>query len=292
MMWPGGLPRFELGIGDPAYPTLLAESPDPPPVLYGVGDPSALRPGLGVVGARKSTPYGLQAASILVSWAAEAGYTIVSGGAIGCDQAAHRTALASHGVTVAVLAGGPDIAYPKTSGRLLTAIASTGAVVSEHPWGTEPKRWTFRTRNRIIAGLCSAVLVLEAALGSGTFSTADYALEAGRDVLAIPGSIFAPECAGSNRLIRQGATPITDASELRDALEASSGPPIIHSGGGRRISASDDPLLCALRTNPMRPDDVARALGTDVVSISRQLGILETAGQIIRYRDGRYGAVR
>ena len=205
-MSPENPTRFELRLGHSDYPEQLAYTPDPPRTIYGLGDPCALRPGLGVVGARKATPYGLQAAAHLAGWAARAGYVVVSGGAIGCDQAAHRAALDAGGITVAVMAGGADITYPRGAAELLRLVAANGAVVSEHPWGTQPLRWTFRTRNRIIAGLSAALLVVEAALGSGTFSTADYALAAGRDVLAVPGSIFSPECAGANRLIRQGAT--------------------------------------------------------------------------------------
>ncbi|PKQ17351.1 MAG: DNA-protecting protein DprA [Actinobacteria bacterium HGW-Actinobacteria-7] len=290
MNWCEDLSRFELHIGESGYPEQLAESPDPPPVLYGLGDPCSLAPGLGVVGARKSTPYGLAAAQYFAGWAGGAGYVVVSGGAIGCDQAAHRAALASGGRSVAVMAGGADVHYPRSASSMLRAIATNGAVVSEHPWGTQPQKWTFRTRNRIIAGLSMALLVLEAALGSGTFSTADYALAAGRDVLAIPGSIYAPECAGANRLIRQGATPITDADELCLALEGLLGPPARDPTPWAPASAGgDDPVLAAVRTNPQRPDDLARALGLDVVTIVRLLGVMETTGQVVRFRDGRYG---
>jgi len=282
--------RFELALGDPEYPGLLAQSPDPPPVLYGIGDPGVLVPGLGIVGARRATPYGLQAAEHLAGWAARAGYLVVSGGAIGCDQAAHRAALASGAPTVAVMGGGADVCYPAGARELLAQVVETGAVVSEHPWGFQPQRWSFRTRNRIIAGMSAALLVLEAALGSGTFSTADYALNAGREVLAVPGSIFSPECAGANRLIRQGAVPITDASELRDALEGLLGEPRIEPPAWAPTAAlSDDPVVCAIRTQAMRPDDLARALGLDVVTLSRRLGILEAGGSVVRYRDGRYG---
>jgi DNA processing protein len=286
-------PRFELVLGEPGYPELMAQTPDPPEVLYGIGDPAALVDGVAMVGARKATPYGLAAARILAGWAAAAGYVIVSGGAIGCDQAAHRTALEIGGRTVAVMAGGADVCYPRGARPLLTRIAENGAIVSEHPWGTEPRKWTFRTRNRIIAGLCQVLVVLEASLPSGTFSTADYALDAGRTVAAVPGSIFAPECRGSNRLIRNGATPITDASELADLLHGEIG--VLSNGTADLAPATacgtptDDPVLSALRTDPMRPDDLAQALGMDIVSIARRLGVLESQGVVTRYRDGRYG---
>ena len=289
------LARFELRLGEASYPDQLAQTPDPPEVLYGLGDPGALVPGLAVVGARKATPYGLQAGDLFAGWAARAGHVIVSGGAIGCDQAAHRAALSVGGTTVAVLGCGADLVYPSNAHELLAEIAHSGAVVSEQPWGSPPQRWTFRTRNRIIAGLSSALLVLEAGLPSGTFSTADYALEAGRDVLVVPGSIFAPECRGANRLLRQGAIPICDVSELADAL-ASVLPATTHPP--ERLWTLDnaptdrDRVLAALRTDHLRPDDVARALGLDIVTVARRIGALEAEGLVVRFNDGRYGACR
>jgi DNA processing protein len=233
----------------------------------------------------------LAAARLFAGWAAAAGYPIVSGAAIGCDQAAHRAALAAGGRTVAVLGTGADVAYPGGSAALLAQIASCGCVVSELNWGHPAAKWTFRARNRIIAGLAGALLVLEANCPSGTFITADRALEAGRDVLVVPGSIFAPECRGPNRLLRQGATPITEVAELADALMLSLGPP--HSGNDVNESlyglATDDDVLSSLRTNPGRPDDVARALGLDIVSAARRIGALEGVGLIRKYPDGRYG---
>jgi DNA processing protein len=283
--------RFELRLGDLAYPELLAQSPDPPPVIYGRGDPTALEPGLAVVGARKATPYGLAAARLLAGWAASAGYTIVSGAAMGCDQAAHVAALRAGGRTVAVLGTGADVAYPRGAAALLDRISQAGAVISEHPWGAPAQRWQFRTRNRIIAGLCPVLLVLEASLPSGTFSTAHYADEAGRSVAVVPGSIFAPECRGSNRLLRTGAFPITDASELASLLEAEIGVARRDASpwAGPESGDGEDELLAAVRTDPARPDDLARELGLDIVTIARRLGRLEAQGLVARYRDGRYG---
>lgn len=282
--------RFELRLGEQAYPPLLAESVDPPEVLYGIGNPEALAPGLAVVGSRKATPYGLAAARIFAGWAAEAGYGIVSGGAAGCDQAAHKAALGAGGVTVAVMAGGADVVYPKASTDLLGRIAERGAVVSEHPWGTAPRKWTFRTRNRIIAGLCPVLLVLEASLPSGTFSTADYAADSGRSIAVVPGSIFAPECRGSNRLLRCGAFPVTEVSELAELLRTEIGEPqSATEGWGLDEAVEDDKILAAARTNPMRPDDLARELALDIVTVARRLGALEVSGRLVKYRDGRYG---
>lgn len=288
------LSRFELRLGEDDYPQQLALTPDPPKVLYGLGDPHALVPGLAVVGARKATPYGLQAGELFAGWAARSGYSIISGGAIGCDQAAHRAALAVGGTTVAVLGCGADVIYPSNAVQMLAEIGRAGAVVSEQPWGSPPQRWTFRTRNRIIAGLGAALLVLEAGLPSGTFSTADYALEAGRDVLVVPGSIFAPECRGANRLLRQGATPVCDVSELADALAALLPAPasLPLQWSLDDTPAADDKVLAALRTDHLRPDDVARALGLDIVTVARRIGMLEAEGFLTRFGDGRYGACR
>lgn len=282
--------RFEIPLDDPDYPDILRASPDPPTRLYVIGNPECLRPGLAVIGARKATPYGLSATAILAGWAARSGYLIVSGGAIGCDQAAHRAALEQGAATVAVMAGGADVAYPSGASTLLRDIADKGAVISENPWGTRPQRWMFRRRNRIIAGMCAAVLVVEAGLPSGTFSTADDALAADREVFAVPGSILSPESRGSNRLISQGATMITDATDLLLALTPLLGEP---SGGAVdpcHPAPAADELVRALRANPMRPEDVAQALGLDVVSVVRRLGTLEYQGEVTRYTDGRYGA--
>jgi len=284
--------RFEIAHGDSGYPGALSETSFAPARLYGIGDPSALVTGFSVVGARKATPYGLQAADLFAGWAARSGYTIVSGGAIGCDQAAHRAALANRGSTVAVLGCGADVVYPRGATQLLDAIARVGAVVSEHPWGTPPAKWRFRTRNRLIAGLSAALLVVEAGLPSGTFATADYALDAGRDVLVVPGSIFAPECRGANRLLRQGAQPVTDVSELAAALADALGPPPRDSGSQWSLDGvepTSDVVLAAVRTSPMRPDDIARALSLDIVTVARRIGRLELEGAVIRGTDGRYG---
>jgi DNA processing protein len=290
-VWPGDAAPFELSLGDPGYPALLAATDEPPATLRGFGDPQALGPGLAVVGARKATPYGLAAAKLFAGWAVSAGYTIVSGAAVGCDQAAHTSALAAGGVTVAVLGSGADVAYPRASGSLLHAIARTGCVVSELDWGHAPAKWTFRARNRIIAGLSAALLVLEAGCPSGTFITADRALDAGREVLVVPGSIFAPECRGPNRLLRQGATPVCEVAELADILAVVLGQArdIADSSAELYGLASDDAVLSALRANPMRPDDVARTLGLDIVTAARRVGALEGLGVVRKYPDGRYG---
>lgn len=282
--------RFELDLEDTGYPRQLRELADPPARLYGIGDPAALKEGVAVIGSRKATPYGIKAATLMAGWAARAGYSVISGGAVGCDQAAHRAALSAHGTTVAVLGCGADVTYPRGAAALLAAVAERGAVVSEAPWGTPPVRWAFARRNRIIAGLSRTLLVVEASLPSGTFGTADHALDAGRSVLVVPGSIFAPECLGSNRLIRQGATPVTDISELAAELRCALGEPSVSvEDPPAGAPLMNDALLSAVRADPQRPDDLARALGLDIVTVVRRLADLEGAELVARYPDGRYG---
>lgn len=281
---------FELRVQDDLYPGQLAATPFAPPVLYCMGDPTALVPGLAVIGSRKATPYGRAAARLLAGWAADVGVCIISGGAIGCDQAAHRAAIEASGHTVVVLGCGADVDYPRDASQLLAQVrnGSCGCVVSEQPWGTPPLRWAFARRNRIIAGLAHAVLVVEASLPSGTFSTADFANEAGRDVLVVPGSIFAPESRGCNRLLRQGAIPITDVSDLACALGVDE--PAARADGNRDVEdAQTARVRLALLANPMRPDDVARELGLSIVQVARRIGALEAQRIVARYPDGRYG---
>lgn len=274
--------RFVLRLGAAGYPEQLARTPDPPQRLYGIGDPCALVPGLAIVGSRKATPYGLRCARIFAEWAARMGITVISGAAVGCDVEAHRAALAAGGPSVAVLGCGPDVDYPRRSARELATMRTEHAVVSEYPFGHQPTRWTFVRRNRIIAGLSQAVLVVEAGLPSGTFSTADAALDAGREVIAVPGSIFSPESRGANRLIRQGAAMATEPAELAALLGVEGTLPAA-------AAVCTDPAVRALAADPMRPDDLARALGVDIVSTARTLGDLEARGVIVRYPDGRYG---
>jgi DNA processing protein len=289
--------RFVLRLGDDAYPPQLELTPRPPRVLYGFGNPDALRPGLAIIGSRKATPYGLDCASAFARCAAEAGVSIISGAAIGCDLAAQRATLEVGGTTVAVLGCGADIDYPARAGDTLAVLrAGRGAVISEFDWGMPPARGHFPARNRIIAGLASAVLVVEAALPSGTFSTADHALEAGRDVLAVPGSVFFHGSAGCNRLIRQGAAPICCVEDLLDSLAGAgliAHAPRAASGGTGGVTPlapeSSDPVLRALLAHPTSPGALASALQADAGAIMCAIARLEADGLIARYPDGRYG---
>lgn len=211
--------RFELSLHDPAYPKSLLNLSNPPDVLYGIGNPEAMTEGIAIVGSRRISDYGRECAQMFADETANQGITIISGGARGCDTIAHQSALKHNAPTVAVLGGGCDHVYPSENFNLFQKIiAHNGCVVSEQPFDTEPMPWMLRARNRIVAAMAKATLVVEAGLPSGTFSTVDYALSAGREVLAIPGDITRPQAQGTNRMIFKGAMPITSLDVYRDVL--------------------------------------------------------------------------
>ena len=283
---------WELHITAEGYPAHLRDGQRPPKMLFGMGDPATLVPGLAIIGARQATPYGLACARMFATAAADAGVTVISGAAVGCDLAAQSAALDAGGRSVAVLGCGADYDYPRRAATMLSQLRSgRGCVVSELAWATPPRPGQFPARNRIIAGLAAAVLVVEAALPSGTFSTADSALDSGRDVLAVPGSILYSGSAGSNRLIRQGAAPITCVEDLQDAM-ASAGLTAPRGSATARDAFrddSDDLLLRAVRAHPMHPDAAADALGLRLQHVLAELARLEAAGMVARHTDGRYG---
>ncbi|HWQ61793.1 MAG TPA: DNA-processing protein DprA [Negativicutes bacterium] len=207
------------GIGvvcaaDEAYPARLRRIFDPPAVLYYRGRLPRDEQLIAIVGARKASAYGRNAAAMLAAGLAEAGVGVVSGAARGIDSAAHTGALDGGGYTVAVLGCGVDVTYPPENGRLLDRIAEQGMILSEYWPGTSPQANFFPVRNRIISGLARGVVVVEAAVRSGSLITADWALEQGRDVFAVPGSIFSGTSSGTNRLVKQGAKPVTTAADI------------------------------------------------------------------------------
>ena len=205
---------------DNTYPDKLRTIDEPPKQLYYLGDLDAALNGpiLAVVGSRKVTPYGRQITEKLVREVARQGITIISGLALGVDALAHQAALTERARTIAVMPCGLDKIYPSSHRQLAEDILkSGGALVSEYPSGTEPYPINFVARNRIVAGLADAVLITEAALKSGTLHTANFALEQGKTVMAVPGNITSELSAGTNNLIKSGAIPIT---EIRDILSA------------------------------------------------------------------------
>ncbi|MGH2506818.1 MAG: DNA-processing protein DprA, partial [Ktedonobacteraceae bacterium] len=206
---------------DPGYPALLREIDASPPVLYLRGMlTEADRFALGVVGTRSATPYGQQVAERLVTGLAHGRVTVVSGLAVGIDAIAHYAALEAGGRTIAVLACGLDIVYPKKNSALARRIVESGqgALVSEYPLGTKPDSGNFPARNRIISGISQGVLVVEAGEKSGALITANDAIKQGREVFAVPGSIFSLRSIGVNRLIRDGAHLVSEVKDILDAL--------------------------------------------------------------------------
>ncbi len=204
---------------DPDYPPLLREIPDPPSMIYVVGERALLsRPQLAIVGSRNPTPMGRENAHAFAKSLAAAGLTVTSGLALGIDGAAHRGALAAGGATVAVAGTGLDRVYPARHRELAHVIASRGALVSEYPLGTPPLPENFPIRNRIISGLSLGTLVVEAALQSGSLITARLATDQGREVFAIPGSIHSPQARGCHALIRQGAKLVETAQGILEEL--------------------------------------------------------------------------
>lgn len=282
--------RYEVRLGDAAYPASLEDLESPPDVLYVVGDPAALSErSISIIGARRATPYGLAAAEMAGRVAAECGVTVVSGGARGCDAAGLRAATKAGGRTVVVSGTGADIAYPKSSCDVFSAAANNGCVVSLAPWGTQPQPWAFPKRNRIIAALAQALYVTEAGERSGTAITADFAEEIGRSIYAVPGSIFSPESLGSNRLIANGAAIIVSEEDLETRIALDFGVTrLVMQGQGYHPSR----VLSALRASPMRPDDLANRLGKEPLEILRMLADYEASGVVTRLMDGRYAVSR
>jgi DNA processing protein len=244
--------------GDDRYPPLLRQIPDPPAALYIRGRAEALTHPcpIAVVGTRKMTAYGATAIRLIVGPSAAGGIAVVSGLALGVDAAAHVAALDAGGVTVAVLAGGTDAASvgPRTNAALAERIvASGGALVSEHPPGTTPAKFSFPKRNRIIAGLSLGTMVIEAATKSGSLITAYAALDDGRDVFAVPGPITSAASAGTNGLLRRGAVPITEAAHLLEfyGLEK------IPVRAGKIVGTRQRTILDCLADAPKSADELA-----------------------------------
>ncbi len=208
-----------LCFDDAAYPGSLKNIFDPPPGLFVKGDLKEQdSESVAIVGARKASAYGQRAAKILAGELVASGITVVSGLAVGIDTAAHQGALSAGGRTIAVLGCGLDIPYPRANLTLKDEIACSGAVVSEFPLGARPDAWHFPFRNRIISGLSKGIVVVEAARKSGALITADFALEQGKEVMAVPGNITSQLSEGTNNLIRQGARPVQNAEDILEDL--------------------------------------------------------------------------
>jgi DNA processing protein len=271
---------------DPRYPGLLSQLHDPPAQVYVRGSSEALAdPAVAIVGARSCSPYGGQVARNLGRELAAAGVVVVSGLARGIDGEAHRGALAARGRTVAVLGCGIDRDYPRSHADLARRIRESGAVVSEYPVGVEPTPWRFPARNRIIAGLCLATVVVEARERSGALITADFALELGRDVFAVPGEITSALSAGTNDLLRQGASPLLSPRDVLGALGLEPEPP-----KPPPVSDAAAAVLSLLADGAVDADALGRLAKRPSAEVAAALVELELAG-LAAGADGVYRAL-
>lgn len=265
--------------GDDEYPDLLSSMSDPPLGLFVCGGLSP-RTAVAIVGSRKATPYGLQVAHLLGEELGRAGVVTVSGMARGVDAQAHRGALAAGGASWAVWGTGPDTVYPAEHAGLAKDLAAAGALITEYPPGTPPRKHHFPERNRILAGLTRATVVVEAAARSGALITARLAMEEGREVLAVPGNIFSELSVGPNTLLRVGARPLLTPRDLFDAIDER---PAERGGASR---TADDLEIAA--GEALTIDEIAARTGEDIAGVTARLLDLELAGAVRRLEDGKY----
>lgn len=278
---------------DEAYPQRLKEIDQPPPVLYVRGDylPDDLF-AVAIVGTRRVTPYGRQITEELSSFLAANGLTVISGLARGVDAIAHQTALKAGGRTIAVLGSGVDKIYPPEHRGLAEQMMERGAVVSDYAPGTPPDASNFPPRNRIIAGLSLAVVVIEAGETSGALITAEFAAEQGREVFAVPGSILAPQSKGTNKLIQKGALPLLSVHDLMQALDITR---VGEQKAARRIMPGDETeakLLNVLGSEPLHVDDIRSQSELPIEKVSAALALMELKGMVRQVGGMNYVAVR
>jgi len=277
---------------DDGYPTRLRDLDNAPPVLYLRG---AITPdddwAVAIVGTRRATSYGRQVTERIARELAHNGVTVVSGMARGIDGVAHRAALDAGGRTLAVLGSGVDRIYPPEHRRLAEDIISRGALVSDYPPGTPPDGRNFPPRNRIIAGLSLATVVVEAGRRSGALITSDFALEQGREVFAVPGNVIAPQSRGTNRLIQQGAHPLLDPKEILETLELSM---LTEQRQARTVlpsNPSEAQVFDVLGYESMHVDEIQVQTGMPIEEVTATLAMMELKGMVRKVGGMRYMAV-
>lgn len=267
------------------YPEALRHIYDPPAFLYVKGCLECRSDtAIAVVGSRSASDYGLKVTREITRDLARSGITVVSGMARGIDAAAHRAALDAGGQTVAVLGSGLDVPYPPENRRLFSDIAARGAVVSEYPPGTEPNRYNFPARNRIISGMCAGVLVVEASPRSGSLITARLALDQGREVFAVPGSVYSYKCRGTNALLRSGARMVERAADILEELHLP--PPAPDGASG--LSPGLQSLYALLGDTPVHIDQLQQQTSCAAGQLSAALLALELEGRIHQLPGKRY----
>ncbi len=287
-------PRW-VDSSSPAWPDRLAHLESPPPGFWQLGTTGPVTPCVAVVGSRRATFQGVDIARSIGSELGAAGIQVVSGMALGIDAAAHTGALDAGGSTVAVLGCGIDVCYPSRHAELRARIIAHGCLITEEPAGTPPFKHNFPRRNRIIAALAHAVVVVEATERSGALSTARWAADLGREVLAVPGSIRSRQSSGTNLLIRDGARPFLGIGDLVDAVPAlwAAVPetaldtlPGFAKSGLERFSPSLREILARMGTQPVHPDQVGVSLGLSPALVASRLGALELAGAVMSLPGG------
>jgi DNA processing protein len=278
---------------DSIYPRRLKEIDQPPPVLYLRGelldeDDWAVA----VVGTRRITVYGRQVAEEVASFLAQRGITVVSGLARGVDAVAHEACMRAGGRTFAVLGSGVDRIYPPEHEKLAGRIMERGAIISDYAPGTAPDSANFPPRNRIISGLSMATIVIEAGETSGALITATFAAEQGRDVLAVPGNINAPQSKGTNRLIQQGARPLLKPEDILEALELE----LVNEKHEARAVLPADPvevcIIQVLSSMPMHVDEIGVQSGLSIDKVSATLTLMELKGMVRQVGGMNYVAVK
>ena len=299
---------------DVRYPDMLRSILNPPYVLYMKGEIMNWDRilGIGVVGTRKCTEYGIKSTNMIAEDLAACGVTVIAGMARGIDSVAHRAALSAGNKTLAVLGCGLDVVYPPENKELMEQIAENGTIISEYPPKTGPDKRNFPWRNRIISGLSRGILVTEAPKRSGALITAEYALEQGRDVFAVPGSIFKAQSEGANRLLASGAKAVTSAKDILDEYVFEierlkiEKPTVIEKifKGGKKINNEikislddkrflgltdeDKQIISLLIEDNMHIDDIARRTGIEAGSLSIKLSMLEFSGHIQKIPGNNY----
>jgi DNA processing protein len=282
-----------LTLQDEDYPRRLKEINQPPPVLYVKGSINVEDEwAVAVVGTRRVTAYGRQVASEIAQFLAQNGITVISGLARGVDAISHQAALKAGGRTVAVLGSGVDVVYPPEHAKLANEITSQGALVSDYPVGTQPDGINFPPRNRIISGLSMATIVVEAGEKSGALITAEFAVEQGKEVFAVPGSILTPQSEGTNRLIEQGARPLLKMSEILDTLKLEQIPEKQNSRRQFPLNPIETKLLSALSQDPIHIDEVCSQAGLPISEVSATLTMLELKGMVSQVGGMNYIALR
>lgn len=293
LTWADAVDHHLLTLDGPDYPKALLETPDPPALLYAKGRLDLVnRPSLAIVGSRSATPQGLATAKAFARVLSQTGLAIVSGLALGIDASAHEGALEDDGKTIAVVGTGADRIYPARNEKLAREIARSGLILSEFPLGTPPAAHNFPRRNRLIAGLSRGVLVVEAALGSGSLITARLAAEMGREVFAVPGSIHSPLSKGCHRLIRDGAKLIETAEDVLEELNI----PISHAAAQHQdpqsavISADSEgsKVLSTMGFDPVEGDVLALRCGLTTDALYAILLTMELDGLVARLPGGRF----